>query len=93
MMFKGLERIEIDEAKSGDIIALSGLGDLKISDTICDINNLEHINDLKIDEPTISMIFQVNDSPFAGKEGKYITSRNLNDRLQKELKTSHIVFR
>ena len=88
MMFKGLERIEIDEAKSGDIIALSGLGDLKISDTICDINNLEHINDLKIDEPTISMIFQVNDSPFAGKEGKYITSRNLNDRLQKELKTN-----
>ncbi len=88
MMFKGLERIEINEAKSGDIIALSGLGDLKISDTICDIDNVEHIKDLKIDEPTISMIFQVNDSPFAGKEGKYITSRNLNERLQKELKTN-----
>ena len=88
LIFRGLERIEINEAKSGDIVALSGLGDLKISETICDVNNIEHINDLKIDEPTISMIFQVNDSPFAGKEGKYITSRNLNDRLKKELKTN-----
>ncbi len=88
MVFHGLDRIEIDEAKSGEIIALSGIGDLKISETICDINHVEYIKDLKIDEPTISMIFQVNDSPFAGKEGKYVTSRNLKDRLQKELKTN-----
>ncbi len=88
MMFQGLDKIELQTARSGDIIALCGLGNLKISDTICDINKIEYIEALKIDEPTISMIFQVNDSPFAGQEGKFITSRNLKERLYKELKTN-----
>ena len=88
MMFQGLDKIELETAKSGDIIALCGLGNLKISDTICDVNKIEYIKDLKIDDPTITMIFQVNDSPFAGQEGKYITSRNLKERLYKELKTN-----
>ncbi|MCD9467252.1 translational GTPase TypA [Photobacterium iliopiscarium] len=83
--YLGLERYEVTEAKAGDIIAITGLGELKISDTICDVNSVEALPALSVDEPTVTMTFQVNTSPFAGKEGKYVTSRNILERLQKEL--------
>lgn len=83
--FKGLERIEIDQARAGDIIAITGIEQLNISDTICDPNTVEALPPLSVDEPTINMIFQVNDSPFAGQEGKYVTSRKIRERLQTEL--------
>lgn len=84
--FLGLERIEVDSASAGDIVAIAGLDPLNISDTICDSENVEALPALTVDEPTISMTFQPNTSPFAGKEGKYVTSRNIWDRLQQELK-------
>lgn len=83
--YLGLERHEVDSAQAGDIIAITGLGDLKISDTICDQNNVEALPPLSVDEPTVTMTFQVNTSPFAGKEGKYVTSRNILERLHNEL--------
>jgi len=84
--FNGLERVEVPEAQAGDIIAFSGMDELYISDTLCDPNNVVALPALKIDEPTISMIFQVNDSPFAGKEVKTGTSsRRLKERLEQEL--------
>jgi GTP-binding protein len=83
--FKGLERVEIDEARAGDIIAVTGIDLLNISDTICDPNQVDALPPLTVDEPTISMIFQVNDSPFAGQEGKFVTSRKIRERLQNEL--------
>ena len=83
--YLGLERHEVTEAKAGDIVAITGLGELKISDTICDVNAVEALTPLSVDEPTVTMTFQVNTSPFAGKEGKYVTSRNILERLQKEL--------
>ncbi len=83
--YLGLDRSDIDEANAGDIVAITGLGELKISDTICDINAVEALTPLSVDEPTVTMTFQVNTSPFAGKEGKYVTSRNILERLQKEL--------
>ncbi|MBD3671767.1 MAG: translational GTPase TypA [Gammaproteobacteria bacterium] len=83
--FLGLERIEVEEATAGDIIAFSGIEELFISDTLCDPNNVEALPPLTVDEPTVSMTFQVNTSPFAGKDGKYITSRNIRERLDKEL--------
>lgn len=83
--FKGLERVEISEASAGDIVAITGLDDLFISDTICDREAVSALPPLSIDEPTVSMTFQVNTSPFAGQEGKYLTSRQIRDRLQKEL--------
>lgn len=85
MGFHGLDRIEVQEAQAGDIIAFSGLDPLYISDTICDPDNVEMLPPLSVDEPTVSMVFQVNTSPFAGKEGKYVTSRQIRDRLTKEL--------
>ena len=88
MIFQGLHQKEVDEAFCGDIVALSGLDDLKISDTICDPEHLEKMPNLKIDEPTLSMIFQVNDSPFAGNDGKFVTSRVIKDRLDKEIQTN-----
>ena len=81
----GLERVEEQEAFAGDIIAITGIADLSISDTICDKNCPEALPPLKVDEPTVSMTFQVNTSPFAGKEGKFVTSRQIRDRLTKEL--------
>ncbi|ASX26230.1 ribosome-dependent GTPase TypA [Candidatus Williamhamiltonella defendens] len=81
----GLERIEISLAEAGDIIAITGLGDLNISDTLCDINHIEALPALSVDEPTVSMYFCVNTSPFCGKEGKYVTSRQILERLKKEL--------
>ena len=83
--FQGLERIERDEAVAGEIIAFTGLDGLKISDTICDVEAVEPLPPLVVDEPTIRMTFQVNDSPLAGREGKYVTSRNLLERLDREL--------
>ncbi|WP_269518887.1 translational GTPase TypA [Alteromonas sp. BMJM2] len=83
--YLGLDRHEVESASAGDIIAISGLGELKISDTICDVNAVEALPPLSVDEPTVTMTFQVNTSPFAGKEGKYVTSRNILERLQDEL--------
>ena len=83
--FHGLERVEHEEASAGDIIAFSGLDKLNISDTLCDPEAVEALPPLSVDQPTISMTFQVNDSPFAGQDGKYVTSRNIRDRLQEEL--------
>ena len=88
MKFHGLDKKEVDEASAGDIVAISGLGELKISDTICEQGKLEILEKLSVDEPTISMVIQVNDSPFAGQEGKLVTSRSIRDRLQQELKTN-----
>jgi len=81
----GLDRIEAEIAEAGDIIALTGLGELNISDTICDTGRVEALKPLAVDEPTVSMYFCVNTSPFCGKEGKYVTSRQILDRLKKEL--------
>jgi GTP-binding protein len=83
--YLGLERHEVEQANAGDIVAITGLGELKISDTICDVNNVDPLPPLSVDEPTVTMTFQVNTSPFAGKEGKYVTSRNILERLEKEL--------
>ena len=84
--YLGLERIDTQEANAGDIIAFTGLGDLKISDTICAPTSLEALPPLQVDEPTVTMTFQVNTSPFAGKEGKFVTSRQILERLTHELK-------
>ena len=83
--FKGLDRVEIEEARAGDIIAVTGIDMLNISDTICDPSQVDALPPLTVDEPTISMTFQVNDSPFAGQEGKFVTSRKIRERLQTEL--------
>ena len=83
--FKGLERVEVQEARAGDIIAITGMDELFISDTLCDREAIESLPPLSVDEPTVTMTFQVNTSPFAGQEGKYLTSRQIRDRLQKEL--------
>jgi GTP-binding protein len=83
--FHGLQRNEVPEASAGDIIAFTGISPLNISDTLCDPNNLEMLPPVTVDEPTVSMTFQVNDSPFAGKDGKYLTSRQIAERLQREL--------
>ncbi|MCH2192268.1 MAG: translational GTPase TypA [Gammaproteobacteria bacterium] len=83
--FKGLERIEVDTAKAGDIVAITGMDELFISDTICDREAVVALPPLTVDEPTVTMTFQVNTSPFAGQEGKYLTSRQIRDRLEKEL--------
>ena len=85
MGYLGLQRTETTEAQAGDIIAITGLGELKISDTICSNAAVEALPPLSVDEPTVTMTFQVNTSPFAGKEGKYVTSRNILERLQSEL--------
>jgi GTP-binding protein len=83
--YEGLKRIEVESAGAGDIVALSGVADINIGDTICDLNNPEKIPFVDIDEPTVSMTFSVNNSPFAGREGQFVTSRHLRDRLFKEL--------
>lgn len=81
----GLERVEVEEARAGDIVCITGIDGLSISDTLCDPAAVESLPALSVDEPTVSMTFQVNDSPFAGKEGKFVTSRNIKDRLDQEL--------
>ncbi len=85
MGYHGLERIDVDNAQAGDIVCVTGLDSLNISDTICDPNAVEALPPLTVDEPTVSMTFQVNNSPFAGREGKFVTSRNIRDRLDREL--------
>ena len=85
MGYNGLERIEVQEAQAGDIICVTGIDKLNISDTLCSPDKVEALPPLSVDEPTVSMTFQVNDSPFAGREGKYISSRNLKERLEQEL--------
>ena len=86
--YNGLKKEEVNEAKLGDIVAVSGIQDINIGETIADISNPEAIAFVDIDEPTLSMNFMVNDSPFAGKEGNFVTSRHLRDRLMKELETN-----
>ncbi|MCK6052916.1 translational GTPase TypA [Moraxella osloensis] len=85
MGYHGLERIEVPMAQAGDIVCITGIDALNISDTICDPQNVEALPPLSVDEPTVSMTFQVNNSPFAGKEGKFVTSRNIRERLEREL--------
>ncbi len=86
--FEGLRRVEVPEASLGDLVAVSGITDLNIGETACDPECIEPLPFVKIDEPTISMNFMVNNSPFAGKEGKFVTSRNIRDRLFKEVETN-----
>jgi GTP-binding protein len=81
----GLERIDMEQAEAGDIVCLTGIEDVHISDTVCDPEHAEALPPLTVDEPTVRVTFQVNDSPFAGKDGKYVTSRNIKDRLEEEL--------
>ena len=85
MGYLGLERIDVQSAEAGDIVCVTGIDGLNISDTLCDPANVEALPALSVDEPTVSMTFQVNDSPFAGKEGKFVTSRNIRERLDREL--------
>src|SRR5690606_5350400 len=85
MGYLGLERQDVELAEAGDIICVTGIDGLQISDTLCDPQKPEALPPLSVDEPTVSMTFQVNDSPFAGKEGKYVTSRNIKERLEREL--------
>lgn len=86
--YQGLKRVEVDEVAAGDIVALSGLADANIGDTIADAENPEKLEGISIDEPTLSMVFSVNTSPFAGREGEFVTSRHLRERLFKEVKTN-----
>ncbi|MGH8530975.1 MAG: translational GTPase TypA [Nevskiales bacterium] len=86
--FMGLDKTEVPEAQAGDIVALTGIEDLGISETVCDVKSPEGLPTLQVDEPTMSMTFEVNKSPFAGKEGKFVTSRQIGERLQRELKTN-----
>ncbi|MGB0955961.1 MAG: translational GTPase TypA, partial [Panacagrimonas sp.] len=86
--FMGLDKHEVEQASAGDIVALTGIEDLGISETVCDPKHPEQLPTLQVDEPTMSMVFEVNKSPFAGKEGKFVTSRQIGERLERELKTN-----
>ena len=83
--FDGLKRIEVAQAAAGDIICLAGIEDITIGESICDPEDRRAIPPIAVDEPTVSMIFGVNTSPLAGRDGQYVTSRNIRDRLEKEL--------
>ena len=83
--FEGMGRAKVSEVSSGDICALVGIEGFEIGDTVCDYENPEALPPIAIDEPTMSMLFTINDSPFFGKEGKFVTSRHIHDRLMKEL--------
>ncbi len=85
MGYHGLERVDVESAQAGDIVCVTGIDNLNISDTLCDPKEVEALPPLSVDEPTVSMTFQVNDSPFAGREGKFVTSRNIRERLDREL--------
>lgn len=85
MGYLGLERVDAPSAQAGDIVCITGIDGLNISDTLCALDNVEALPALSVDEPTVSMTFQVNDSPFAGQDGKYVTSRNIKERLEREL--------
>ena len=86
--YQGLSRVECETATIGDIVCVSGIGDINIGETLCDVSEVEALPFVKIDEPTVSMNFIVNNSPFAGREGKFVTSRNLRDRLFREVETN-----
>ena len=86
--FEGLHRVETEECSAGDIVAIAGISDISVGETVCDPEHVEPLPFVHIDDPTMSMTFMVNDSPFAGKEGKYITSRNLRERLYREVETN-----
>lgn len=86
--FEGLKRVESETATYGDIVCVSGIGDINIGETICDTENIDPLPFVKIDEPTVTMNFMVNNSPFAGQDGKYVTSRNIRDRLFREIETN-----
>ncbi len=86
--FKGLERIDIEEAEAGDIVAIAGFGDIDVGDSLCDINNPVPLDPMHIEEPTISVVFSVNDGPLAGTEGKHVTSNKIRERLAKEVETN-----
>ena len=83
--FKGLEKVKVDKLESGDIIAVAGIDNIKIGDTISSNENPEPLPRIEIDEPTVSIFFHINNGPFAGREGKYVTSRNISERLDKEI--------
>jgi len=85
MGYSGLERVDVESAEAGDIVCVTGIEGLNISDTLCSADMVEALPPLTVDEPTVSMTFQVNDSPFAGKEGKFVTTRNIKERLEREL--------
>ena len=87
-VYKGLSRTNVKEAHSGDIVVLAGMPDISIGDTICDIDHVQPMEHIPIEEPTLSMNFHVNSSPFAGKSGKYVTSRNIKERLERELEVN-----
>jgi GTP-binding protein len=88
LTFQGLERVEVDEASAGDIVCVSGIEGINIGDTIADVNEPEGVHAVAVDEPTVSMFFSVNNSPFAGKEGKFLTSRQIRERLMRELESN-----
>jgi GTP-binding protein len=88
MAFEGLRRVEVEEARAGDLVVISGIEEVTIGETLADLENPVALAPIAVDEPTVSMTFRVNDSPFAGREGRYVTSRNLGERLQKELRTN-----
>ncbi len=87
-VYKGLSRTNVSEAHSGDIVVIAGMPDISIGDTICDIDHVEPLEHIEIEEPTLSMNFHVNSSPFAGQSGKYVTSRNIKERLERELEVN-----
>jgi GTP-binding protein len=87
-VYKGLKRTAVEEAECGDVVVLSGISDISIGETVCDVNNPAPLEMIHIEEPTLSMNFMVNKSPFAGKSGKYVTSRHLKERLEKELEVN-----
>ncbi|MCI7803352.1 MAG: translational GTPase TypA [Floccifex porci] len=87
-VYKGLSRTDVKEAHSGDIVVIAGMPDINIGDTICEIDHVQPMEQIPIEEPTLSMNFHVNSSPFAGQSGKYVTSRNLKERLEKELEVN-----
>lgn len=87
-VYKGLSRTSVKEARSGDIVVIAGMPDISIGDTICDIDHVEPMDHIPIEEPTLSMNFHVNSSPFAGRSGKYVTSRNIKERLERELEVN-----
>jgi len=85
--FKGLKRLEIEQAKAGDLVAVSGMEDINVGETVCPVDHQEALPVLRIDEPTLQMTFLVNNSPFAGREGKYVTARKIEERLHEQLQT------
>src|SRR5690606_33516537 len=87
-LFRGLERVEVEDAEAGDIVAVAGLPDVEIGSTICDAEVPEALEGIRVEEPTVSVDFMVNNSPFAGREGKFVTSRQLRERLMKELESN-----